>query len=266
MSTPHIDGPCGIFLFLLFTNIPQSATICEKYNKGDRMAAGSVILKKECHEVFAAAIVAGEARADAYMKAYPEESDRAKAGREAWRLLIGKKIRERIKYLGKGKIVLPNKPKYISTAPKQKKEKNLDTDGINLQSVLKTCRRAINSDEIPFLQKLRAIETLNKLGAFDDEANKDKGVRMDPAAICEYLSRFAAAPVEELKRIPGGLSGLMGRLMFLTKTVPADLIRVLSENEPKPEGAEPIEAKQENLSDPATVSLEPQDGEKVDFG
>ena len=141
-------------------------------------------------EKFAQEIKSGHSRTEAYMSTYGI-TDRTKASRSAWRLMQNEAIKGRVVFL----------------SPLAVKEE------VDLKSVIHTCQTVIeDSESTP--QKLKAIEVLNKLGVFDNESKTIQ--RMDPAALCEYLAQFASHPARELEHIPGGLSGLMKRLMDLT--------------------------------------------------
>jgi len=141
-------------------------------------------------EKFAQEIKSGKSRTESYMAAYGT-TDRTLASKSAWRLMQNDQIKGRVIFL----------------SPLAVKEE------VDLKSVIHTCQTVIeDSESTP--QKLKAIEVLNKLGVFDNESKTIQ--RMDPAAMCEYLAQFASHPARELEHIPGGLSGLMKRLMDLT--------------------------------------------------
>jgi len=141
-------------------------------------------------EKFAQEIKSGHSRTEAYMSTYGI-TDRTKASRSAWRLMQNEAIKGRVIFL----------------SPLAVKEE------VDLKSVIHTCQTVIeDSESTP--QKLKAIEVLNKLGVFDNESKMIN--RMDPASLCEYLTQFENNPERELEHIPGGLSGLMRRLMDLT--------------------------------------------------
>jgi len=145
-------------------------------------------------EKFAQEIKSGHSRIEAYMSTYGI-TDRIKASRSAWRLMQNEAIKGRVVFL----------------SPLAVKEE------VDLKSVIHTCQEVIEGEEgkeSTTPQKLKAIEVLNKLGVFDNESKTIQ--RMDPAALCEYLAQFASHPARELEHIPGGLSGLMKRLMDLT--------------------------------------------------
>ena len=141
-------------------------------------------------EKFAQEIKSGKSRTESYMAAYGT-TDRTLASKSAWRLMQNDQIKGRVIFL----------------SPLAVKEE------VDLKSVIHTCQTVIeDSESTP--QKLKAIEVLNKLGVFDNESKTIQ--RMDPAALCEYLAQFASHPARELEHIPGGLSGLMKRLIALT--------------------------------------------------
>jgi len=142
-------------------------------------------------EKFAQEIKSGHSRTEAYMSTYGI-TDRTKASRSAWRLMQNEAIKGRVIFL----------------SPLAVKEE------VDLKSVIHTCQEVIEGKESTTPQRLKAIEVLNKLGVFDNESKTIK--RMDPAALCEYLAQFASHSARELEHIPGGLSGLMKRLMDLT--------------------------------------------------
>ena len=142
-------------------------------------------------EKFAQEIKSGHSRTEAYMSTYGI-TDRTKASRSAWRLMQNEAIKGRVIFL----------------SPLAVKEE------VDLKSVIHTCQEVIEGKESTTPQRLKAIEVLNKLGVFDNESKTIQ--RMDPAALCEYLAQFASHPATELEHIPGGLSGLMRRLMDLT--------------------------------------------------
>jgi len=150
----------------------------------------SLPLPKPEWERFAQEIKSGKSRTESYMAAYGT-TDRTLASKSAWRLMQNDQIKGRVVFL----------------SPLAVKEE------VDLKSVIHTCQEVIeDSESTP--QKLKAIEVLNKLGVFDNESKTIN--RMDPAAMCEYLAQFASHPATELEHIPGGLSGLMKRLMDLT--------------------------------------------------
>ena len=150
----------------------------------------SLPLPKPEWEKFAQEIKSGKSRTESYMSAYGT-TDRTLASKSAWRLMQNDQIKGRVIFL----------------SPLAVKEE------VDLKSVIHTCQTVIeDSESTP--QKLKAIEVLNKLGVFDNESKTIK--RMDPAAMCEYLAQFASHPARELEHIPGGLSGLMKRMMDLT--------------------------------------------------
>jgi len=150
----------------------------------------SLPLPKPEWEKFAQEIKSGKSRTESYMAAYGT-TDRTLASKSAWRLMQNEAIKGRVVFL----------------SPLAVKEE------VDLKSVIHTCQTVIeDSESTP--QKLKAIEVLNKLGVFDNESKTIQ--RMDPAAMCEYLAQFASHPARELEHIPGGLSGLMKRLMDLT--------------------------------------------------
>jgi len=150
----------------------------------------SLPLPKPEWERFAQEIKGGKSRTESYMLAYGT-TDRTLASKSAWRLMQNEAIKGRVIFL----------------SPLAVKEE------VDLKSVIHTCQEVIeDSESTP--QKLKAIEVLNKLGVFDNESKTVH--RMDPGAMCEYLAQFASHPATELEHIPGGLSGLMRRLMDLT--------------------------------------------------
>jgi len=154
-------------------------------------------------EKFAQEIKSGHSRTEAYMSTYGI-TDRTKASRSAWRLMQNEAIKGRVVFL----------------SPLAVKEE------VDLKSVIHTCQTVIeDSESTP--QKLKAIEVLNKLGVFDNESKTIQ--RMDPAALCEYLAQFASHPARELEHIPGGLSGLMKRLIALTGASKESMIEALNE-------------------------------------
>ena len=150
----------------------------------------SLPLPKPEWEKFAQEIKSGKSRTESYMSAYGT-TDRTLASKSAWRLMQNDQIKGRVVFL----------------SPLAVKEE------VDLKSVIHTCQTVIeDSESTP--QKLKAIEVLNKLGVFDNESKTIN--RMDPASLCEYLTQFENNPERELEHIPGGLSGLMRRLMDLT--------------------------------------------------
>ena len=154
-------------------------------------------------EKFAQEIKSGHSRTEAYMSTYGI-TDRTKASRSAWRLMQNEAIKGRVVFL----------------SPLAVKEE------VDLKSVIHTCQTVIeDSESTP--QKLKAIEVLNKLGVFDNESKTIQ--RMDPAALCEYLAQFASHPARELEHIPGGLSGLMKRLIALTGASKESMLEALNE-------------------------------------
>ena len=154
-------------------------------------------------EKFAQEIKSGKSRTESYMAAYGT-TDRTLASKSAWRLMQNDQIKGRVIFL----------------SPLAVKEE------VDLKSVIHTCQTVIeDSESTP--QKLKAIEVLNKLGVFDNESKTIQ--RMDPAALCEYLAQFASHPARELEHIPGGLSGLMKRLMDLTGASSEKMIEALNE-------------------------------------
>ena len=155
-------------------------------------------------EKFAQEIKSGHSRTEAYMSTYGI-TDRTKASRSAWRLMQNEAIKGRVIFL----------------SPLAVKEE------VDLKSVIHTCQEVIEGKESTTPQRLKAIEVLNKLGVFDNESKTIQ--RMDPAALCEYLAQFASHPARELEHIPGGLSGLMKRLMDLTGASKGAMIEALNE-------------------------------------
>jgi len=154
-------------------------------------------------EKFAQEIKGGKSRTESYMAAYGT-TDRTLASKSAWRLMQNDQIKGRVIFL----------------SPLAVKEE------VDLKSVIHTCQTVIeDSESTP--QKLKAIEVLNKLGVFDNESKTIQ--RMDPAALCEYLAQFASHPARELEHIPGGLSGLMKRLIALTGASKESMIEALNE-------------------------------------
>jgi len=163
----------------------------------------SLPLPKPEWERFAQEIKSGKSRTESYMLAYGT-TDRTLASKSAWRLMQNEAIKGRVIFL----------------SPLAVKEE------LDLKSVIHTCQEVIeDSESTP--QKLKAIEVLNKLGVFDNESKTIQ--RMDPAALCEYLAQFASHPARELEHIPGGLSGLMKRLMDLTGASKESMIEALDE-------------------------------------
>jgi len=163
----------------------------------------SLPLPKPEWERFAQEIKGGKSRTESYMAAYGT-TDRTLASKSAWRLMQNDQIKGRVIFL----------------SPLAVKEE------VDLKSVIHTCQTVIeDSESTP--QKLKAIEVLNKLGVFDNESKTIQ--RMDPAAMCEYLAQFASHPARELEHIPGGLSGLMKRLMDLTGASSEKMIEALNE-------------------------------------
>ena len=163
----------------------------------------SLPLPKPEWERFAQEIKGGKSRTESYMAAYGT-TDRTLASKSAWRLMQNEAIKGRVIFL----------------SPLAVKEE------VDLKSVIHTCQEVIeDSESTP--QKLKAIEVLNKLGVFDNESKTIH--RMDPGAMCEYLAQFASHPVRELEHIPGGLSGLMKRLMDLTGASKAAMRDALEE-------------------------------------
>ncbi len=169
------------------------------------MPIGDQTLAQPEWESFAQALAEKKSRREAYIHAYGERKDMTQ---KACFLLKNERIVDRVLFLSGGKIKI--KVNRFSRKPKVDSDKEFD-----LQSVVKTCREVIDGFKSSPLQRLRAVEVLNKLGVFDNE-NKNDIKRMDPSAVCEYLAQFAAAPSKELERMPGGLSGMMKRLMDLT--------------------------------------------------
>ena len=163
----------------------------------------SLPLPKPEWERFAQEIKGGKSRTESYMAAYGT-TDRTLASKSAWRLMQNDQIKGRVIFL----------------SPLAVKEE------VDLKSVIHTCQTVIeDSESTP--QKLKAIEVLNKLGVFDNESKTIQ--RMDPAALCEYLAQFASHPARELEHIPGGLSGLMKRLIALTGASKESMIEALNE-------------------------------------
>ena len=163
----------------------------------------SLPLPKPEWEKFAQEIKSGKSRTESYMSAYGT-TDRTLASKSAWRLMQNDQIKGRVIFL----------------SPLAVKEE------VDLKSVIHTCQTVIeDSESTP--QKLKAIEVLNKLGVFDNESKTIQ--RMDPAALCEYLAQFASHPARELEHIPGGLSGLMKRLIALTGASKESMIEALNE-------------------------------------
>jgi len=164
------------------------------------------------------------------------------------RLIHHPRMIERVRYLTKDN----RNPMFEETV------ESTGSEEINLKSVIKTCRAIIDGDyKTP--DKLSAINTLNKLGVFDNET-KDDGKRMDPSALCEYLASFRGAPAKELSRIPGGLKGLMVRLMELTGASALQLIAVLGEDV-----HEPLEAQIPALCAPKPEDSKPSESKPLDF-
>ena len=163
----------------------------------------SLPLPKPEWERFAQEIKGGKSRTESYMAAYGT-TDRTLASKSAWRLMQNDQIKGRVIFL----------------SPLAVKEE------VDLKSVIHTCQTVIeDSESTP--QKLKAIEVLNKLGVFDNESKTIQ--RMDPAALCEYLAQFASHPARELEHIPGGLSGLMKRLIALTGASKESMLEALNE-------------------------------------
>ena len=163
----------------------------------------SLPLPKPEWEKFAQEIKSGKSRTESYMLAYGT-TDRTLASKSAWRLMQNDQIKGRVIFL----------------SPLAVKEE------VDLKSVIHTCQEVIEDGEST-PQKLKAIEVLNKLGVFDNESKTIQ--RMDPAAMCEYLAQFASHPARELEHIPGGLSGLMKRLMDLTGASKEAMLEALNE-------------------------------------
>ena len=155
-------------------------------------------------ERFAQEIKSGHSRTEAYMSTYGI-TDRTKASRSAWRLMQNEAIKGRVIFL----------------SPLAVKEE------VDLKSVIHTCQEVIEGKESTTPQRLKAIEVLNKLGVFDNESKTIQ--RMDPAALCEYLAQFASHSARELEHIPGGLSGLMKRMIALTGASKESMIEALNE-------------------------------------
>ena len=156
---------------------------------------GEEKLKNERWEEFAQSSAKGLSPEVSYMHAYGMKN-RAAAKRAAYRILKDKRAIARVEFLVREKAL-------------GKKSKT----GTNLQQVIKTCLDIVETSD-KTSEKMSAITTLNKLKVFDDD--RDDSARMDPGMICEYLASFAASPVSELEHIPGGLQGLMERVMDLT--------------------------------------------------
>lgn len=201
------------------------------------MMPGETVLKKPAWETLASAMAGGKSREEAYMQAYGS-GDSKTASRCVCRLLKNTAITDRITFLTNGRI------KFSKQLPKSGK-----SNEVNLQSVIKTCQEVIETSEST-PQKLKAIEVLNKLGVFDGETKGDKG-RMDPAAICAWLAQFAGAPAENLKKIPGGLKGMLKALMELTGATKDELVAELMDSKaseiPMLAGPEDPVAKDETI-------------------
>jgi len=161
------------------------------------MIPGETKIKNERWENFSKTVAVGMTETVAYMESY-DIKDRKTAKRAAYRLMKNERVIDRIGFL-----------------VKQRTDKKSSKSGVNLQSVIGTCQDIIDRPNGKISDKMSAISTLNKLGVFDNET-KDEIQRMDPGAICEYMASFAAAPANELAKIPGGLRELMQRLMALT--------------------------------------------------
>ena len=177
----------------------------------------SLPLPKPEWERFAQEIKSGKSRTESYMAAYGT-TDRTLASKSAWRLMQNEAIKGRVIFL----------------SPLAVKEE------VDLKSVIHTCQEVIEgSESTP--QRLKAIEVLNKLGVFDNDSKTIN--RMDPASLCEYLAQFKNNPERELEHIPGGLSGLMRRLMDLTGASKGAMREALEEAigvaPPTPATAEP---------------------------
>lgn len=155
--------------------------------------AGEAVLLRDKWEQYAKLVAGGTGATAAYMRVY-EIADRKAAAISACRFGKNAAIQDRIEYL------------------KQRRAAS-DKNGIDLRSVIDTCKEVIETSEST-PQRLKAIEVLNKLKIFDGEKNEDRP--MDPAAICEYLAGFAGLPGGEISKVPGGLAGMVKRLMDLT--------------------------------------------------
>ena len=159
------------------------------------MNPGADILRTENHEKYAQAVASGLGETRAYMRVY-EQADRKAAMRAVYRIRKNDAITARIKFL------------------RLTRSSKLNSDGVDLRSAIMTCKEVLEtSDSSP--QKMKAIEVLNKLGVFDGESKRD-GKRMDPGAVCEYLATYAGKSVKELALVPGGIKGLLVRLIDLT--------------------------------------------------
>jgi len=157
------------------------------------------------------------------------------------RLLRVGKVKDRILFLAKGREV-----------------QELAYDNFDIRAVKRTCLNIIRN-AVKDQSKLAAIETLNKLGVFDDARKKDNEHGMDPAALCEYLASFARQPAVELKKIPGGLSGMLKSLMELTGATKEDVILALDADIQT--RVIPPQSSEDDLAEPDVGEDEEDDGD-----
>lgn len=158
-------------------------------------------------------IAAGEEPVDAYLTVFKGRSHRDAQARVTT-MLAQPGVQDRLKFL---------------TSKREELEKEGVRNGVDLKRVIRACQDIIEDQNSKPTDKTTAINTLDKLGVFDNETKDDGVQRMDPGAVCEYLATFAAHPASELARIPGGLAGLVKRLMELTGAKAAEIEAVARE-------------------------------------
>ena len=177
---------------------------------------GKQPLELEKQEAFCHGVAEGGKPSSVYRKVYESKTSNA-AWVGASTILKLPKVVARIAYL---KVVVADEAAALASRSA--------ISGIDLKEAITICRKVIDTAETDTV-RLAAVNLLDKLGVFDNETKDDGVQRMDPAAVCEYLAVFAAHPASELARIPGGLAGLVKRLMELTGADGAAMLAALKE-------------------------------------
>jgi hypothetical protein len=214
-----------------------------KHNGDFMTTPGSAQLLNARRENFCKLVSAGVKPVPAYMRTY-ESADRNASKSAAYRMLKNPQVAERVAFL-----------------TKERTEAKLgETSDVDFRAVIKTCNDII-ADSEKTSDKLSAINTLNKLGVFDDAAKGD-GKQMDPGSVCEYLARFAGNPEKSLKMIPGGLKGLLERLMDLAGVWVEEIRVVLAEIEAV--GRPPAPSAELTPKPPDPVAPEPDEEAEIE--
>ena len=165
-------------------------------------------LDPQRYEKFVIQVFRGVQKYQAYQAAISPGASKIRAGQGASHILRLPKIVQRLQYLLEKEVAA-------------KVERSMDIQ--EMRAKLETIARFGTANE--------AVMAIKQLREWDSEDAERAGKvkRMDPAALCEYLAQFASHPARELEHIPGGLSGLMKRLIALTGASKESMIEALNE-------------------------------------